>query len=719
MAGALRTTGSRGALVLVLAAAVFAFFFFDLGDYLNLSYLKSQQARIEAWYTAHPVASAAIFFVVYVTLTALSLPAAALLTLLGGAIFGLVLGTVLCSFAATAGATIAFLVARFLLRDLVLARFGDSLGALNRGVEKDGAFYLFTLRLVPIFPFFVVNLAMSLTPIRTFTYAWVSQVGMLAGTAVYVNAGTQLARLESLDGILSPALIGSFVLLGVFPWVARRVLEVVKARRALGRWPKPRRFDWDLVVGGAGSAGLVSSLIGAALRARVALVERDRMGGDCLNTGCVPSKALIRTTRLLAQIRNAEAYGIRRASAEVDFAQVMERVRRVIRTIEPHDSPERYRGLGVECIKGEAILRSPYSVEVDGRTLSTRSIVVATGAEPLVPPIPGLDRTAYRTSDTIWDLRTLPESLLVLGGGPIGCELAQCFARLGSRVTQVEMLPRLLAREDDEVSDLIARRFREEGIDVRVGHAAKRVEAQNGGAHLLICEHGGKEVALPFDEILVALGRRPRVAGFGLEGLGIGVAPDRSVEVNEYLQTACPNVYACGDVAGPYQFTHVASHQAWYATVNALFGSLWRFPVDYSVIPRATFTDPEVARVGVNEREAGERGIEFEVTRYPLSELDRAIADEAPEGWVKVLTAPGKDRVLGATVAGESAAELLTEFVSAMRHRRGLNKILGTIHTYPTLSEANRFAAGAWRRAHAPERLLRFAARFHAWRRGH
>ena len=711
-------SGGKAALVVALAALVFAFFFFDLGSYLNLSYLKAQQSHIQAYAAAHPVQSAAIYFAGYVTIVALSLPAAAVLTLLGGAIFGFLLGTVLCSFAATTGATIAFLVARFLLRDMVLARFGDSLGPLNRGIEKDGAFYLFTLRLVPLFPFFVVNLAMALTPIRAFTYAWVTQVGILAGSAVFVNAGTQLARIESLDGILSPALIGSFVLLGVFPWVARRGLEVIKERRALGKWPRPRRFDWDLVVVGAGSAGLVSSLIGTTLRARVALIERDRMGGDCLNTGCVPSKALIRTTRLLAQIRNAKAYGIREARAEVDFAQVMDRVHRVVKTIEPHDSRERYRSLGVECIEGEATLTSPYTVEVGGRTLSTRSIVVATGAAPLVPPIPGLDRVAYRTSETIWDLRTLPESLLVLGGGAIGCELAQCFARLGSRVTQVEMLPRLLPREDEEVSELIARRFREEGIEVRAGHVAKRVETDGKGPHRLICEHEGREVELPFDEILVALGRRPRVEGFGLEALGVGIAASRSIEVNEYLQTACPNVFACGDVAGPFQFTHVASHQAWYATVNALFRSVWRFAVDYSVIPWATFTDPEVARVGVNELEAGERGIDFEITRYPLSELDRAIADEAPEGWVKVLTAPGKDRILGASVVGESAAEVITEFVSAMRHRRGLNKILGTIHIYPTLSEANRFAAGAWRRAHAPERLLRFAERYHAWRRG-
>ncbi len=710
--------GGKAALVVALAALVFAFFFFDLGSYLNLSYLKAQQSHIQAYAAAHPVQSAAIFFAGYVTITALSLPAAAVLTLLGGAIFGFALGTVLCSFAATAGATIAFLVARFLLRDMVLARFGDSLGPLNRGIEKDGAFYLFALRLVPIFPFFIVNLAMALTPIRAFTFAWVSQVGMLAGTAVFVNAGTQLARIESLDGILSPALIGSFVLLGVFPWVARRGLEVIRERRALGKWPRPRRFDWDLVVVGAGSAGLVSSLIGTTLRARVALVERDRMGGDCLNTGCVPSKALIRTTRLLSRIRNARAYGIREASAEVDFAEVMDRVQRVVKTIEPHDSRERYASLGVECIEGEATLTSPYTVEVGGRTLRTRSIVVATGAAPLVPPIPGLERVAYRTSETIWDLRTLPRTLLVLGGGAIGCELAQCFARLGSRVTQVEMLPRLLPREDEEVSELIARRFGEEGIDVRAGHVARRVETDGEGPHRLICEHEGREIALPFDEILVALGRRPRVEGFGLEALGIGIAADRAIEVNEYLQTACPNVFACGDVAGPFQFTHVASHQAWYATVNALFRSVWRFPVDYSAIPWATFTDPEVARVGINALEARERGIDFETTRYPLSELDRAIADEAPEGWVEVLTAPGKDRVLGATVVGESAAEVITEFVSAMRHRRGLNKILGTIHIYPTLSEANRFAAGAWRRAHAPERLLRFAERYHAWRRG-
>jgi pyruvate/2-oxoglutarate dehydrogenase complex dihydrolipoamide dehydrogenase (E3) component len=453
----------------------------------------------------------------------------------------------------------------------------------------------------------------------------------------------------------------------------------------------------------------------------VTLVEKHRMGGDCLNTGCVPSKALIKSARLVAQARRAREFGLKSMQVEFDFAEVMERVRRVIKTVEPHDSVERYTSLGVECLHGEARITSPWTVEVrngtEVRSLSTRAIVIAAGARPLVPAIAGMERVGYLTTDTMWELRELPPRLLVLGGGPCGCELAQCFARFGSRVTVVDVLPRLLIREDPEVAALLARRFRDEHIDLRLGHKVSRI-LREGGEKLLVCEDGGKEVRIAFDELLFAAGRVANTAGYGLEELGISTTPSRTIETNEYLQTLYPNIYACGDVAGPYQFTHTASHQAWYAAVNALLGGVKRFRADYSVIPWATFTEPEVARVGLNETEAKEKNIAYEVATFGLEDLDRAIADGETQGMVKVLTFPGRDRILGATIAGEHAADLLVEFIMAMKHSIGLKKILSTIHIYPTLSEGSKYAAGNWRRAHAPQGLLRWAERFHAWRRG-
>lgn len=710
---------SRLLLLALLILAVAAFFALDLSRFLSLDTFKAQQAAVAAYRDTHPLVSAGVFFLLYVLVTGLSLPGAVPLTLVGGAVFGLLWGTLLVSFASSIGATLAFLAARFLFRDWVQRRVGGRLKAIDEGIARDGGFYLFTLRLVPVFPFFLINLAMGLTRLGTRTFYWVSQLGMLAGTLVYVNAGTQLARIDSPHGILSPSLLISFALLGVFPLFAKKVVELVKSRRVYAGWTRPHRFDRNLIVIGAGSAGLVSAYIAAAVKARVTLVERDRMGGDCLNTGCVPSKALIRTTKLLAEIRRAGGLGVREASAQIDFAEVMERVQKVVRAVAPHDSVERYQELGVDVIQGSARLRSPWEVEVtrpDGSkgVLTTRAVVIAAGAHPFVPPIPGLEETGYLTSDNLWRLRELPSHLLVLGGGPIGCELTQAFARLGSRVTQVEMLPRILVREDPEVSELVSERFHAEGVEILVGHKALRVLHEDG-EKILVTEYEGQERHIPFDVVLVAVGRAANLEGYGLQELGIPA--ERTIDTNAFLQTRYPNIYAAGDVAGPYQFTHTAAHQAWYATVNALFDPFKKFRVDYSVIPWVTFVDPEVARVGLNEQDAREQGISYEVTRYGLDDLDRAIADGETEGFVKVLTVPGKDRILGATLVGAHAGDLLAEWVLAMRHRIGLNKILGTIHVYPTQAEANKYAAGAWKRTHAPEGLLRWVERFHAYRR--
>ena len=706
-------------LILALAALIGAFFVFDLGRFFSLDAIKSQQAVIEAYRSAQPALTAGVFFLVYVAVTGLSLPGAAIMTLAGGAVFGLWWGTLLVSFASTLGATLAFLVSRFMLRDWVQGKFGDKLKAINAGIEREGGFYLFTLRLIPIFPFFVINLVMGLTPIRTWTFYWVSQIGMLAGTVVYVNAGTQLAQIDSLKGIVSPELLASFALLGIFPLIANKIVTVLKRRRVYAKWRKPARFDRNLVVIGAGSAGLVTAYIAAAVKAKVTLIEKHQMGGDCLNTGCVPSKALIRSAKLLSHIRRSAEFGIRKATAEFDFAEVMERVQRVIKEVAPHDSVERYTGLGVDVVQGTAKIVSPWAVEVTDaegtRTLTTRSIVIAAGGRPFIPPIPGLADIDYLTSDNVWNLRELPKRLLVLGGGPIGSELTQTFARLGSQVTQVQKAPRILIREDPEVSDLVTRRFREEGVTVLVNHKAQRFVVENG-ENIVIAEHEGQEVRIPFDAVLVAVGRVANTQGYGLEELGITAS--HTVETNAWLQTNYPNIYAAGDVAGPFQFTHIAAHQAWFAAVNALFSPFKTFKADYSVIPWSTFVDPEVARVGLNEQEAKEKGIACEVSVYGLDDLDRAIADGEAHGFIKVLTVPGKDRILGVTIVGEHAGDLLAEYVLAMRCGIGLNQILGTIHIYPTLAEANKYVAGVWKKAHAPEKLLAWVERFHRWRRG-
>ncbi len=703
--------------ILLIAVAVICFFVFDLGRFLTLDYFNSRQQLFNAFYQHNRLTTLLVYFVLYVLVTALSLPGATVMTLIGGALFGLWTAFVVISFASSIGATLAFLVSRFLLRDWVQGKFGDKLEAVNKGVEKEGAFYLFSLRLVPIFPFFVINLVMGLTPLKTAVYYIVSQVGMLPGTFVYVNAGTQLGQLESAGGILSPGLLLSFALLGLFPLLAKKLLALFQARKVYRGYRKPEAFDYNLIVIGAGSAGLVSAYIAAAVKSKVALIEKHKMGGDCLNTGCVPSKALIRSARILAYARRAEEFGLDKIAPQADFSAVMERVQQKIAKIQPHDSVERYTALGVDVIAGAARITSPWTVEVEGRTLKTRSIIIATGAGPLIPPIKGLEQIDYLTSDNLWELRELPRRLVVLGGGPIGSEMAQAFARLGSEVTQIEMGPRLLPREDVEVSAFVEDNFKAEGIRVLTGHQAQEVR-RDGRRQWLVCSRDGAPAEIGFDRLLIAVGRKANVSGFGLEELGIELDPQGTVSTDPFLRTRFPNIFCAGDVAGPYQFTHTAAHQAWYAVVNALFGRFKRFKADYRVIPWCTFTDAEVARVGINESEAQQKKIPYEVTRYGIEDLDRAIADGEDRGWVKVLTKPKSDKILGVTIVGHHAGDLLAEYVLAMKHNLGLNKILGTIHIYPTLAEMNKFAAGEWKRAHAPEKLLAWVEKYHRRLRG-
>jgi pyruvate/2-oxoglutarate dehydrogenase complex dihydrolipoamide dehydrogenase (E3) component/uncharacterized membrane protein YdjX (TVP38/TMEM64 family) len=715
---------TRIALLAALIAAAGGLFLVLRGMGFDLEALRGHVAALEGWRAAQPVTAALAAFAAYVAVTALSLPFALAMTLAIGALFGFWQGLLIVSFAASIGATLAFLTARYLARDWVRGRLGARAAAIDEGVKRDGAFYLFTLRLIPVVPFFAVNLLMGLTAMPVRVFYLVSQAGMLAGTAVYVNAGTQLGRIESLSGIVSLPLFLSFAALGLFPWVARLAVGAVRRRRVYARWTRPRAFDRNLIVIGAGAAGLVSAYIAAATKAKVTLIEGHRMGGDCLNYGCVPSKALIKSAKVAHQMRHADRYGLTPAEPGVRFGAVMARIRQVIADIEPHDSVERYEGLGVEVLLGHARLVDPWTVEVAlhggaVRRLTARAIVLATGAAPFVPPLPGLEAVGPLTSDTLWEAlgtrEAPPGRLVVLGGGPIGCELAQAFARLGSEVVQVEQADRLLIREDDAVSAAARAALEADGVRVLTGHKALAAGVTDGAKWLEVEGPEGKQ-RIGFDEIIVAVGRAARLKGYGLEELGIPAG--RVIETNEYLETIYPNIYVAGDAAGPFQFTHAAAHQAWYAAVNALFGTFRRFRADYRVIPAATFIDPEIARVGLNEREAKAQGIAYDVTTYGIDDLDRAIADGTAEGFVKVLTVPGKDRILGVTIVGANAAELLAEFVLAMKQGLGLGRILGTIHTYPTMSEANKYAAGEWRKARVSPLALRLVARLHAWMRG-
>jgi len=697
----------------------------DLHSFITLENFKARQAEVNAWVAGQPLLAALGYFLIYALVTAVNIPGAAVMTLIGGALFGLAQGTVLVSFASSIGATLAFLLSRYLLRDYVERRFGNFTNRINKGVTQDGAFYLLTLRLVPLFPFFAINMVMGLTRIKTSVYYLISQIGMLPATMVYVNAGTQLAKLDSAAGILSPTLLGSFALLGLFPLVSKLVLNRYKANLLYRQFKKPKQFDANLVVIGAGSAGLVTAYIAAAAKAKVYLIEREKMGGDCLNTGCVPSKALIRSSRIASYINRASEFGLNTTQARTDFPAVMSRVQRVIADIEPHDSADRYTELGVDCITGDATIRSPWEVDVliDGKkqTITTQNIVIATGGEPAVPPIAGLEEIDYLTSDNLWQLEELPQRLLVLGGGAIGCELSQAFARLGSQVTQVEMLPQLMANEDDQVSSAIEQSFKADGIQVITASKIVGFES-DGEQRFAVCEPAFDKATpgtqrIAFDKVLIATGRLGNTKGLGLEHLdtsegSIEVNRNGTVVVNEYLQTAYPNIYACGDVAGPYQLTHAAAHQAWYAAMNALYGRFWRFRVDYSVIPRAVFCDPEVASVGLNEQSARDLGIAYELSEYGIDDLDRAIADGNATGFVRVLTPPGSDKILGVTIVGSHAGDIISEFVLAMRNGLGLSKILGTVHIYPTQAEANKFAAGNWRKAHLSERLLQLSGWF-------
>ena len=690
--------------------------YYGLQDLLNFEYLKSQKDTFISTYHENEILFIIIYFVVYVVSVAISFPGATIFTLAAGAIFGVVTGTILVSFASTLGATLSFLFSRYLFRDLVQTKFGSSLDSINKGLEEDGKFYLLSLRLIPAFPFFLINLLMGISKISVFQFFLVSQIGMLPGTIVYVNAGTQLASLNNPKDIVSLPLLLSFLALGLLPLFAKFIVSKIKLNKIYKNYKKPNKFDYNIIAIGGGAAGLVTSYIASTVKAKVALIEKHKMGGDCLNYGCVPSKAIISSAKKVHLSKKAKDFGLKKVNIDFDFVDIMNRVSNIIKTIEPNDSIDRYSKLGVDCITGSAKILSPYEIEVNGKILTTKNIVIATGASPLIPIIPGINQVPYLTSETLWNLKSLPKSFLIIGAGAIGCEMAQAFSRLGSKVTLIEFADKILPRDDKDVSSFMNKILTDEGITILTSH--KLIEfIKNNNNFIAKVESNSIIKEIEFDHVLLSMGRKPRIEGFGLEELGVKISNRKSIVVNEFMETNYPNIFACGDVSGPFQLTHTASHEAWYASVNALFGIFKKFKTDYSVIPYTTFTDPEVSHVGLTEDESIQKNIPVEITKYDLHDLDRAITESENKGFIKVLTEPGKDKILGVTIVGYNAGELLSEFVLAMKYKIGLNKILGTIHAYPTMGEGNKYVAGNWKKARKPEKLLKIVEEFHKWRR--
>ncbi|MDE1892364.1 MAG: FAD-dependent oxidoreductase [Betaproteobacteria bacterium] len=695
---------------------------FNVTQYLSLRYLLENKEKLQNYTNTHQLTSGIYFFIIYIIAVALSLPGATILTLAAGALFGFIKGTIMVSFASTIGATMAMFISRIFIRDWVKNKFSSFMTEIDKGISTDGVMYLFSLRLIPIFPFFVINLIMGVTKMSLSTFFLVSQLGMLPGTLVYVNAGTEINKIHALSDITSPTLILSFVFIGILPWISKLVLNKYKLSKLYSKWNKPVKFDNNLIVIGAGAAGLVTSYIAAAVKAKVTLIEANKMGGDCLNYGCVPSKALIKNAKITYQTKKNLPQDLTQTFVKETWIKTFQKVNDAITTVAPHDSKERYEGLGVIVKQGYAKLIDPWTVEIKDNLNNTsrvtgKNIVLATGARPIVPTIAGIESSGYLTSDTLWDhfhqLKTPPNHVLILGGGPIGCELSQAIARLGVKVTLIEKAQRVLIREDEDISSIAQDSLINSGVELLLEHEALRFEKSSSNQKTLVVKHGSIEKNIDYDEVIVALGRTARLSGFGLENIGINT--NNKIHTNDYLETLYPNIFVAGDVVGTYQFTHTAAHQAWYAAVNALFGKFKKFKVDYSVIPWVTFLDPEIARVGLNENEAKSKGIAYEVTRFEMKELDRAITEFDTGGFIKVLTVPGKDRVLGVTIVSAHAGEQLSEFVLAMKYKLGLNKILATIHPYPTWNEANKYVAGEWKRNHSPKKLLEFLRLFHRW----
>lgn len=684
-----------GLLVLIIICVIM-FYHLDGNQYLNFENLKSHHQELFTFYQQNPLRFTLIYFFLYVGLVALSFPGATVLSLAGGYIFGFIKGLLIINWASTIGASIAFLIARFFFKDYLQRKFHYTFQKINQGMDREGNQYLLTLRLIPVFPFFLINILMGLTNISLLRFFIVSLIGMLPGTAVYVWAGTSLQNINSVSDIFTAKLITIFFLVGLIPILQSRILIYLKQKKHYSQFKTPKNYDYNLIVIGGGAAGLVNAYIATNLKAKVLLVEEDKMGGECLNYGCVPSKALI-------SLSKTKKY------SKANFYDLKNEIAKIIESIAPHDSVDRYKEMGVECVKGKASLISPFEVQINGTKYTGRKIIIATGAKPIYPNIKGLDVNKVFDYESIWKIENLPEKLVIIGGGAIGCELALAFSNLGTKVTIIEQ-NEVLGTEDRDVASLVMKGLIGNNIDIceksdllTINHDKCSITFRNKN-----------EVSeVPFDVLLIACGKIGNTDSISTT-LNLDLDSKKFILVNEYLETLkYRNIYACGDVNGLKQLTNAAAHQAWYTSVNALFGNWKKFSIEHDYIPHAVFVEPEIARVGVNELEALRNNLEYDLYHFDSSDLDRNLIERKKLGIIKVLTIKNTDQILGVTIVGEAASEIIAEYVLAMKYKLGLNKVLATSHIYPSFSEQNKYVAGVWKKRSVPGVILKVLKKYH------
>lgn len=705
-------------ILFLLILILILYYLFFPKEYLSLAFVKENINSIKNYVNYNYTTSALSYLIIYSLSSALAIPSALILTLSSGILFGLVPGILLTSLGSTLGAVLAFLISRYLFLDLFKSKFRNQYEQMDKEIKKNGNLHLLTLRLVPIFPFWLVNLLMGLSEISLWRYLFISFAGMIPATIVYVYAGLSLSSISELRDVISPSIFFSLLLLSILPYVLRAVVNYYLKKKLYRHYKKPRAFDYNLIIIGGGSAGLVTTFIARILKAKVAIIEKEKMGGDCLNTGCVPSKSLIKIAKIISYGKTPSSWGLKNINIDFSFEDIMNKIHSIIKEIEPHDSIVRYTQLGAECFLGQAQILSPWEVQIGEKIISAKYLVIATGARPIIPQIPGIESISPLTSENIWQLKKQPARLGILGGGVIAAELAQAFSRLGSSVFIIEESSRILSREDEDASGLIHEIFIKEGIKIYTSHTLKKCE-KSGDEKILLCiDREGREISLVCDQLFIAIGRKATTSGFGLEKIKLDLNDNGSIKVNEYMQTSLPNIFACGDVAGPFNLTHAASHQAWHTTVNALLGFIKMFKINYSVLPVCTYTDPEIATVGYSKAELIKKSIPFEETIFPMKDLDRAIIEGETCGFVKVFTPPNSDKILGVVIISAEASTMILEFTLAMKHNLGLNKILNTIHAYPGMGEANKYLAGRWKQRKSRLNLLKALERFHTFSRG-
>ncbi|MBA3536096.1 MAG: FAD-dependent oxidoreductase [Tatlockia sp.] len=678
--------------LILLLGLLILFFSLRLDKYLTFTSLRENRATLISWTKEHFFMAALLYMSCYTLAVAASVPGAVFLTLAGGFLFGVVFGTVFVIVSATLGATALFFAVRTSFGDWLAKSALSWLGRMREGFQQNAFSYLLMLRLVPLFPFWVVNIVPALLGVDAKTFIITTFFGILPGSIVYVMVGNGLSHVFEANQTPNLGIIFDIkVLLPLLALAALSFIPILYKRvnpKEQKKNPKTNQIKCDLSIIGAGAGGLSVAAVAAQLGLKVVLLESGKMGGDCLNYGCVPSKSLLAAGKIAYQLRHAAQFGISSKGLEIDFKKVMQQVHAVIKVLAKNDSVERFESLGVQVIKAVARFSGVNTLVAQDRVIEARRIVIATGSSPFKPPIPGLEDTPYLTNETIFNLTEQPKHLIVIGGGPIGCELAQAFSMLGSKITLIEGF-NLLPKDDVDCVAILRAQLKAMGIIIHEQAKVLGVEPHAHGGIKVSINQAGEKLAIRGSHLLIATGRRANVENLDLEKAGI-VYSNKGIEVNSRLQTSNRRVYALGDVVGPYQFTHMATYQAGIVLRNIAF----KIPakVDYRAIPWVTYTLPEIAHVGLLAEEALKHA-DIQFTEWSFLENDRAQTEHSLEGKIKIIS-DKKGRVLGVTIVGAHAGELILPWVIAIREKRTLRSFTDAVSPYPTLSEISKRVAG-------------------------